>query len=451
MDELIQKDLDEARFISTGRFTLSASQQKMLRSRLGEPEEMVLLLIRWASLQGARSCRIRSSARQLEFAYEQPALSLDELANQLNSLSCLSMVVVAALSLSPSSLTLEVAEGTWTPSRLLRKAGAKGFRLGLSLPFWRKARLKPLEDWLQRFLLHSTLEVWHQGRKVNVPRDFSRQPATWARRGPGVPLPEFLPGRSHQTLDWELPMSVVVGVLPGDYEEQLQGVSLQRPGRDALVVAPSAAVDASGWRPVSDLERDRKVDELWYELSQQPLSFEEGEEVRLLRCQVEYQEQLGIASPATLERWLELVKVKQAREQDEILPRLALAHQARGEWNSALLNWETAFQRVRSLRHAEGWLNCLALAGEPLGEAGPALAILLESRQKIEATTWQSIALWLWDQAHWDLAFLAHQAWLSQEKSSPLRRQCLERLVELARRLGRRLDEENYAAQLWTL
>jgi len=448
VDELIQQGLDDCQFVSPGCFTLSVLADQALRSRLQDPEELVLLLVAWASRCQAQRCTITSNSRQLTFEHDGKSPQLESLQNQLNSVGILSLAIAASLQLGVQTLTIEVCDGCWSPVASKRYDTGLGFRYTARLPFWRKQRFQRTQDLLRRRCLHSTLQLSLNGKLLNQALDLSQCLGSLARISSAAPLPAFVPAPHHEELAWDRAYSVLLATELGAFETQVHGVSTVREGYLGLAVGPNFAVDASGLNAVDDLALGREVDSLWRPFARQEFSGPIARQRLLLEACLGAEEQQAVPDLPAM-RSLLLRRLLLARQQGDAtlswLQGLARLEFQLGHHGEAEKLWTEAYQQKREVVNAEGILLC-AIAREqgPTDYLEP-LSVALQSSHKCRH--WEVISDWLWRNQSWQEAFLAYRAWLAQITQVSKKLLCLERLVQLAKQFGKSIDEENYRAQ----
>lgn len=456
MDKLIQSGLQPAQFDSSGRFSIDVRQAFAKGIRLADPEEFVLLLVSWASQSGASKVLIRLSGGQIEVAHNGQAPGLDQLDCLMQSFvpgsnaanQSLALAVMGAMQTTPRKLILEVSEGSWTPSRLLRRATGKNFLVRVQLPLFQ--RFRRVESILRKHCLHSPIEIEFNRQILNRPYDLSDNLASLALRSSQAPLPNFLPAPHHQEREWEEDYSLLLGTDRGDFETQVYGVASHQLAHRGLVVGSRFPLDAGLLRAVDDPQRNARVDALWLELAETALLQPTSDLDRLGRLQEEVMDCLLAQGNSERAHSLLLDRLALARQRSEDkipwLQRLARLDQQCSRYDRAEVFWQEAYQLRRDPASAEGILLCLSQAPPaPPGYREPLQTLLRASRKSDQLET---LCDWLWTGQQWEDALECHREWLTTLKAPAQRAHCLQRLAELAERLGRRLEEENYRIQM---
>lgn len=448
MDELIQGALQKGQFESQGRFSLDARLAPDFC--LAEPEQFILLLVSWASRTGASRCEIRLSNSQLIFEQNGSTLSLAQLTQCIGTHSIgpsygLALAVVGALQLKPRSLKIEVPEGTWTPSSVQAKPTASNFRFQLQLPYFQ--RFQQLSALLQGGCLHSSLAIEVNHKPLNRPLDLSKNLGSLALISSQAALPDFCPAPHHTQANWAEPYSLILGTDRGSFETQIHGVGSQHPAHVGLAIGPHLAVDASLLQPIQEPAMASQIQERWLELALQSIDQPTSDEDRLAALLDDLVQPLE-GQPERLRTVLSgRLQLAQRRSQDPLpwLFRLAQLESACGRPQQALTYWRQAYQLRRQLQSAEGILVCLSQQPPSPASYREPLQTLLQANPK--SCRLSLLCDWLWQGEQWEDAFRCHREWLPTLSDRQQRAQCLQRLVTLSQRLGRRLDEENYRIQ----
>ena len=455
MDELIESQVQSGQLESTSRFSIDIQHSLSKGFRPVEPEELILLLVTWASQSGAGRCRVRLTRSELLVEHNGATASLAQLHELISTVSLgsaqplrsLALAVVGALQMKPRRLVIEVPEGRWTPEGVHKKATANNFRFRLQLPFLR--RLGKIQGLLEGRCRHSSLAIELNQQALNRPLDLSGNLASLALHSSQAKLPDYRPASQHEERTWDECFSVVLGTDRGPFEIQIHGVGSYRLDHVGLAVSSESAVDASLLQPIADPQLANRVAEMWLELALKAATQSHADLNRLAELLDELVQALSLrqdwerARPV-LTRRLELAS---QRREDPIgwLHQLARLESECARPEEALGYWRQAHQLRREVQSAEGILLCLSRRAPDPEQYKAALETVLQASHKSQHL--DEICNWLWEGERWEDAFPCHREWLARPTSPPLRARCLDRLILLSRRLGRSLDEENYRAR----
>jgi hypothetical protein len=455
MDQWIQGALQFGQLHSTGQFSIDVRQALAHGVRLADPEDFVLLLVSWASQSGASRVVIRLSGGQFQLDANGQAPSLAQLDLLIQNfvpgsktpMGTLALAVLGALQAKPRLLAIEVAEGSWTAEKIRPKARGKNFHFRVQLAYFQ--RFQRVESLLRQRCLHSHMTIELNKKQLNQPFDLSANLGSLALRSSQSPLPHFLPAPHHQDREWDEDYSLLLGTDRGDFETQIHGVSSLHPARQGLAIGSRFGLDASLLQAVDDPQRRLRVAELWLDLATTTLLQPAHDLDRLGLLQEEVSEVLLAQGHSDGARSVLTARLALARQRshDAIpwLHRLAQLEQQCAHFGEALSYWQQAYQLRHEPLSAEGMLLCLCqLPPEPPAYYEPLQTVLRASRKSDQLETFCD---WLWAGQQWADALECHREWLSTLKAPSRRAHCLQRLVALTQRLGRKLEEENYRIQ----